>query len=321
MPTQGGIVSVSLTAWILLIIAILAMLAFDLLLHRDGHEIGFREAAKWSIIWVVVGLAAGGVIGVLYGADFWWQYVTGYIVEKSLAVDNVFIWAIIFSYFAVPKHLQHRVLFYGVVGALIFRAILIASGSAILESASWMIYVFGAFLVLTGFKMLAQRNEHLDLADSKILALINRVLPMHDQYVGQKFIVRIENAVKATPLLPVLIFVEVMDIIFAVDSIPAVFAITDEPFIVFASNAFAILGLRAMYFLLGGLMERFIYLKVGLSVILIWVGFKMILSHSVVKIPTGVSLAVIIAILAVTIVASMRATRTTELSNETEKLS
>ena len=311
--------SVSLTAWILLIIAILAMLAFDLLLHRDGHEITFREAAKWSVIWVAVGLAAGGVIGFLYGSEFWWQYVTGYVVEKSLAVDNVFIWAIIFSYFAVPKHLQHRVLFYGVIGALIFRAILIGSGAAILERASWMIYVFGAFLILTGLKMLAQRNEHLDLADSKILALINRVIPLHDQYDGQKFIVRVENAIKATPLLPVLIFVEVMDIIFAVDSIPAVFAITDEPFLVFASNAFAILGLRAMYFLLGGLIERFIYLKVGLSIILVWVGFKMILAHSVVKIPTGVSLAVILAILAVTIVASMKATRELEASSEPQE--
>ena len=307
---------VSLTSWIVLTVAILAMLAVDLLFHKDPKPIGFREAAVWSTIWVVIALIAGGVIGYMYGSQYWWEYLSGYLIEKSLAVDNVFVWAMIFSYFAVPKHLQHRVLFYGVLGALVFRGILIAAGSVVLASISWMIYVFAAFLIFTGYKMLVQRNEHLNIEDSKILNFINRFVPISTEYQDEKFFIKKNKRLVATPLLAVLLFVEIMDVIFAVDSIPAIFAVTNEPFIVFASNAFAILGLRAMYFLLGNLMDRFVYLKIGLAFILLWVGIKMILSHSVIKINTAVSLGVIVAILTVTVIASLRNTKPSEVTHE-----
>ena len=221
-----------------------------------------------------------------YGSEFGLQYFAGYVIEKSLAVDNVFVWAVIFSYFAVPREYQHRVLFYGVIGALVFRAIFIAAGSVLIASFAWILYVFGAFLILTGIKMLRQRDEHIDPSKSQTLRLFRRFVPTTDEYDGQRFLTRRNGILMATPLLAVLVIVEVTDIIFAVDSIPAIFAVTQEPFLVFASNALAILGLRAMYFLLADLMHRFIYLKLGLSLVLVWVGVKMIVSHGIVKIPT-----------------------------------
>lgn len=301
---------VSLWVWLALLAAILAMLLVDLFMHRDAHEIGVREAATWSVIWVVVSLVVGGVIWWGYGSEFGLQYYAGYVIEKSLAVDNVFVWAVIFGYFAVPKQYQHRVLFYGVLGALVFRAIFIAAGSALIASAAWVLYVFGAFLILTGIKMLRQRNEHVNMEKSKTLRLFRRFVPTTDEYHGQKFWIRRGGKLIATPLLAVLVIVEVTDIIFAVDSIPAIFAVTQEPFIVFASNAFAILGLRAMYFLLADLMHRFIYLKLGLSFVLVWVGIKMIVSHGFVKIPTLLSLGIVVAIIAASVIASLIATRT-----------
>ena len=307
---------VSLVGWISLTLTILLMLAFDLFFHREPKPIEFKEAAKWSVLWVVIALIAGGVIGAIYGSEFWWQYLSGYLIEKSLAVDNVFIWALIFSYFAVPARLQHRVLFYGVLGALVFRGVLIAAGSVLLASISWMIYVFAAFLIFTGIKMLQHRNEELDIENSRALKVVNRFIPISSTYEGEKFFVRTNRKLTATPLFAVLLLVEIMDVVFAVDSIPAIFAVTEEPFIVFASNAFAILGLRAMYFLLSGLMDRFVYLKLGLAVIMLWVGAKMILSHAVMKIPTSVSLGVIVAVLTVTIVASLKSTKKTEVSHE-----
>jgi tellurite resistance protein TerC len=292
-----------------LITAILAMLLVDLLMHRDAHEIGLREAATWSVIWVSIGLAVGGVIWWGYGSEFGLQYYAGYVIEKSLAVDNVFVWAVIFGYFAVPKQYQHRVLFYGVVGALVFRAIFIAAGSALIASAAWVLYVFGAFLILTGVRMMLQRNEHVDMSKSRTLRLFRRLVPTTEDYHGHRFWIRRGGALVATPLLAVLVVVEVTDIIFAVDSIPAIFAVTQEPFLVFASNAFAILGLRAMYFLLADLMHRFIYLKLGLSFVLVWVGVKMIVGHAFVTIPTILSLGVVVAIIAASVIASLIATR------------
>jgi len=308
-------VDVSLVGWLALTGAILVMLAIDLFFHREPKPIAFKEAAAWSVLWVVIALVAGGVIGAIYGSEFWWQYLSGYLIEKSLAVDNVFIWALIFSYFAVPSRLQHRVLFYGVLGALVFRGVLIAAGSVLLASIWWMIYAFAIFLIFTGIKMLQHRNEELDIENSRALKFVNRFIPISTTYEGEKFFVRQNRKLTATPLFAVLLLVEIMDVVFAVDSIPAIFAVTEEPFIVFASNAFAILGLRAMYFLLSGLMDRFVYLKMGLAVIMLWVGAKMILSHSVVKIPTYVSLGVIIAVLTVTIVASLRATKKVDVPN------
>lgn len=302
---------ISLWVWAALVAAILAMLLVDLLMHREAHEIGLREAATWSVIWVSIGLAVGGVIWWVYGAEFGLQYYAGYVIEKSLAVDNVFVWAVIFGYFAVPKQYQHRVLFYGVVGALVFRAIFIAAGSALIASAAWVLYVFGVFLILTGIRMLLQRDEHVDMSKSKTLKLFRRFIPTTEEYEGQRFLVRKAGVLLATPLLAVLVVVEVTDIIFAVDSIPAIFAVTQEPFLVFASNAFAILGLRAMYFLLADLMHRFIYLKLGLSFVLVWVGIKMIVSHAFYKIPTLLSLGVVVGIIAISVIASLISTRGT----------
>lgn len=300
---------VSLTIWIALLVGILAMLAVDLVLHRDAHEISLKEAGIWSAIWVGVGVAVGVAIWWAYGSEFGMQYFAGYVIEKSLAVDNVFVWALILGYFAVPARYQHRVLFYGVIGALIFRAIFIAAGSALIASAAWVLYIFGAFLVVTGVRMLIQRDQHIDPANSKTIRLFKRFIPMTDEMQGSKFLIRQAGRWVATPLLAVLVLVEVTDIIFAVDSIPAVFAVTQEPFLVFASNALAILGLRAMYFLLADLMDRFIYLKIGLSFVLAWVGVKMIVSHAWFKIPTALSLGIVIAILAIAIGASLFATR------------
>lgn len=300
---------VSIWVWLALVAGIVAMLAVDLLLHRDAHEISMREAGTWSAIWVVVGLAVGGAIWWAYGSEFGLQYFAGYLIEKSLAVDNVFVWAIILGYFAVPARYQHRVLFYGVLGALVFRAVFIAAGSALIASAAWVLLIFGGFLIVTGARMLIQKDEHIDPEKSKTLRLFRRFVPMVDELDGQRFLTRRAGRLVATPLLAVLVIIEVTDIIFAVDSIPAVFAVTQEPFLVFASNALAILGLRAMYFLLAGLMHRFVYLKVGLALVLVWVGIKMIVSHVWFKIPIGVSLGVVVAILAVAVIASLVVTR------------
>ena len=303
--------NVELWVWGALLAVVLGMLALDLLMHREAHIIKVREAAIWSAIWVAVAVAVGVLIWWYYGSEFGMQYFAGYVIEKSLAVDNVFVWAMIFSYFAVPREYQHRVLFYGVVGALIFRAIFIAAGSALIASYAWILYIFGAFLIFTGIKMLKQRNEHIDPGKSKTLKLFRRFIPTTDTYEGQKFLTRRNGVLMATPLLAVLVLVEVTDIIFAVDSIPAIFAVTQEPFLVFASNALAILGLRAMYFLLADLMHRFVYLKLGLSIVLVWVGIKMIVSHAFFKIPTALSLGLVIGIIAVSVAASLWVSRGT----------
>lgn len=300
--------TVPLWAWFAVLGVILLMLAVDLVAHRKAHVIGVREAAVWSIVWVTLGVAFGVLVWTLWGAEFGQQYFAGYLIEKSLAVDNVFIWAIIFAAFAVPREYQHRVLFLGVLGALIFRGIFIAAGAALIENFSWILYVFAAFLIYTGWRMFRSRNEHVHPEKSRILRVFRRFVPMTDAYHGQKFLIRKAGIVVATPLLAVLVLVEITDIIFAVDSIPAIFAVTSEPFLVFTANAFAILGLRAMYFLLADLIHRFIYLKIGLAFVLIWVGIKMLLLD-VFYIPTTVSLAVVVTIITVSIVASLRATR------------
>ena len=301
--------NVPLWVWLAVIGFILLMLAVDLVAHRHAHVIKVREAAAWSAVWVVFGVAFGALVWRFYGAEFGQQYFAGYLIEKSLAVDNVFVWAIIFTFFAVPREFQHRVLFFGVLGALVFRGIFIAAGSAIIASAGWVLYLFAAFLLFTGYRMLRQRNEHIDPEKSRALKLFRRYVPMTDAFHGQRFLVRKNGVLLATPLLAVLVLVEVTDIVFAVDSIPAIFAVTDEVFLVFTANAFAILGLRAMYFLLADLIHRFVYLKVGLALVLIWVGIKMALKIDVFYIPTPISLAVITTILTVSVVASLIATR------------
>ena len=300
---------VSLWVWVGVIAVILAMLAVDLVAHRDAHVIKVREAAAWSAVWVALGVGFGALLWAWQGPEIGQQYFAGYLIEKSLAVDNVFVWAVIFSYFAVPPQFQHRVLFLGVLGALVLRGAFIAVGAVLIENFTWILYVFAAFLLYTGWRMIRQRDEHLDPEQSAVLRLFRRFVPMTDAYYGQRLLIRKGGVLLATPLLAVLVLIEATDVVFAVDSIPAIFAVTSEPFIVFTANAFAILGLRAMYFLLADLMHRFVYLKIGLALVLIWVGIKMALKIDVFYIPTAISLGVIATILTVSVVASLRATR------------
>ena len=313
---------VSLWWWFGVIGVILAMLAIDLFAHRKAHIIGVKEAAVWSAVWVALGISFGILIWQVFGGEFAAQYFSGYTIEKSLAVDNVFVWAIIFSYFAVPREYQHRVLFYGVVGALIMRGAFIAAGSVAIKNFEWILYIFGAFLIFTGIQMLRHRNSHFDVENSKVLAKFRSWIPHTDEYHGQKFWIRQAGKWVATPLFFVLIMVEFTDLIFAVDSIPAIFAVTQEPFLVFTANAFAILGLRAMYFLLADLVDRFVYLKVGLSFVLLWVGAKMMLLMVGIKVPTLLSLGIVVVILAIAAIASVIAARkAASLTGATDKVS
>lgn len=300
--------NVELWMWFAVLGGIVVMLLIDLFAHRTAHEISLREAALWSAFWVTTGVAFGIVVWNFFGQEYGQQYFAGFVIEKSLAIDNVFVWALIFASFSVPRKYQHRVLFLGVLGALVFRGIFIALGAVILENFAWVLYLFAAFLIYTGIHMLITRNGHSDPTQGRFFCWFARTVPTVKKYYGQRFLVRVGGAVVATPLLLVLVLVEFTDIIFAVDSIPAIFAVTSEPFLVFTANAFAILGLRAMYFLLADLMHRFIYLKIGLAFVLIWVGIKMGL-HDIVKIPSDLSLGVIIAILVVAIGSSLAVSR------------
>lgn len=306
--------TIELWMWASVLGLILVMLMVDLFAHRKAHEISVKEAALWSAFWVATGIGFGALIWAQFGAEYGQQYFAGFLIEKSLAVDNVFIWAIIFTTFAVPRKYQHRVLFLGVLGALVFRGIFIAAGSVIIERFDWVLYLFAAFLVFTGIQMLRKRDSHDDPSQSAFFRWFSKAVPSTKEYDGQKLFTKKNGVRLATPLLMVLVLIEVTDIIFAVDSIPAIFAVTSEPFLVFTANAFAILGLRAMYFLLADMMHRFVYLKLGLALVLVWVGIKMGL-HGIVKIPTPISLGVIILILAVAIIASFRVTRNAELES------
>jgi tellurite resistance protein TerC len=290
--------------WGAFVAFILAMLAIDLFVfHRDAHEVSFREAGIWSGIWVAMGLAFGAFLWAWQGSRFAGEYVAGYLIEKSLSVDNIFVFALIFGYFAVPAKYQHRVLFWGVVGALVFRAAFIAAGAALLENFHWTIYVFGAFLVITGIRMARSSQTHVDPSRNPVLRAFRRVVPVTDAYDGQRMLIRRAGRWMATPLLAVLIIVETTDVVFAVDSIPAIFAVTDETFLVFTSNAFAILGLRALYFLLAGMLGRFRYLRFGLAAVLVFVGGKMLLAD-VWKTPIWASLTVIVLTIGVSVLVS-----------------
>ena len=283
----------SLWLWVGFNAFILAMLALDLgLFHRKAHEVSIREATVWSAVWISLALLFNAGIYAFRGEEAALQFLTGYLIEKSLSVDNIFVFALIFGYFAVPKIYQHRVLFWGILGALVMRAVFILAGSALLSRFHWIIYIFGAFLILTGLKMAIFRNSEMDPGKNPLLRLVRRLVPVTDGYRGAHFFVREGGKWVATPLFLVLILLESTDLVFAVDSIPAIFAVTEDPFLVYTSNIFAILGLRSLYFLLAGVMDRFRYLKLGLSAVLVFVGVKMVLSE-VYKIPSAVSLGVI----------------------------
>jgi tellurite resistance protein TerC len=295
--------------WIVLAVVVIGVLLLDLFVfHRDAHEVSIREAAVWSVVWITLGLAFGAFVWVTRGAQSGGEYFAGYLIEKSLSMDNVFVFAMIFGYFAVPAQYQHRVLFWGVLGAIVFRAIFIGAGTALLESFHFLIYGFGILLLVTGYRMARSSEHSLDPSMNPVLRLVRRVIPSTDEYHGQKFFVRHKGKLLATPLFAVLVVVETSDIMFAIDSIPAIFAITTDPFIVFSSNAFAILGLRSLYFLLAGMLHRFTYLKLGLAALLIFAGVKILLS-GVWKMPVALSITVIVGILAVSIIASLLATR------------
>ena len=279
--------------WIGFNIFVLGMLALDLgVFHRKAHTISIKEASIWSVVWVCLAMIFNVGIYYAWGSEKALEFLTGYVIEKSLSVDNLFVFLMIFQYFSTPSQYQHRVLFWGILGALILRAVFIATGSALLSNFHWMIYVFGGFLVVTGIKMYLQGDEKIEPEKNPVVRLFERFVPMIRKYDGQNFFIRREGKSYATLLMLVLIVVETTDVIFAIDSIPAIFAITDDPFIIYTSNVFAILGLRALYFMLAGVMEMFVYLKIGLSVVLCFVGAKMMLVD-IYKIPIGVSLGVI----------------------------
>ncbi len=285
---------------------VLAMLALDLgIFHRKAHVVSFKESMTWTVVWVSLALAFNAGVWHFAGEAKALEFFTGYVIEKSLSVDNVFVFALLFSYFAVPRIYQHKVLFWGILGALIMRAVMIVAGAALIAEFAWIIYVFGGFLVLTGIKMIVQKEEAIHPERNPLVRLFKRFMRVTLDFRDDRFFVR-ENGVRlATPLFVVLLLVEFTDLIFAVDSIPAIFAVTTDPFIVYTSNVFAILGLRSLYFALAGVMDKFHYLKIGLGVVLTFVGVKMLLAHTDWKIPTLLSLGVVVLILAVAIVVSL----------------
>jgi tellurite resistance protein TerC len=290
--------------WIAFNVFVLGMLALDLgVFHRKAHAVSIKEASLWSGVWIALAMAFNLGVYFAWGQEKALEFLTGYVIEKSLSVDNLFVFLMIFQYFNTPIEYQHRVLFWGILGALILRAVFIAAGSALLANFHWMIYVFGGFLVITGIKMYLQGDEKIEPEKNPVVRLFERLVPVSKAYDGQNFFIRRQGKTHATLLMLVLIVVETTDVIFAVDSIPAIFAITQDPFIVYTSNVFAILGLRALYFMLARVMEMFTYLKVGLSVVLCFVGAKMMLVD-IYKIPIGVSLSVIGGVLLLSILAS-----------------
>lgn len=298
--------SVPAWAWLALTGAIAAMLAVDLLVHRDSHVIGFREAAVWSGVWIAAGLGFGAVLWLWQGGQAAEAYYAGYLIEKALSVDNIFVIALIFSFFAVPAAYQHKVLFWGVIGALVFRLAFIFVGAGLLETFFWTAYLFGAFLVYTGYKMAFRGDKEVHPDRNPVVRFVQRIIPTDAGYHGDRFFARVNGRRVATLLFVALVAIEATDLIFALDSVAAILAITTSTFIVWTANAFAILGLRSLYFCLAGLLRRFTYLQYGLAFLLAFAGVKLILSETPVgKLPIPVTLGVIIATITVSIVWSL----------------
>ncbi len=306
--------------WAGFILCVVFFLALDLgVFHRTAHVVKFKEALAWSVLWMCLSLLFAAALVPLRGREEAVEFVTGYIIELSLSMDNVFVIALIFTYFRVPSQYQHRVLFWGILGALIMRGVMILAGAALIQKFQWTLYVFGAFLVITGIKMALVSDEGVHPEKNPVIRLARKLFPVATEFHGQKFTIREAGKTTLTPLALVLLMVETTDLIFALDSIPAIFAVTQKPFIVFTSNVFAILGLRSLYFVLAGAIDYFRYLKVGLSVVLVFVGGKMLLApHGPegaphkwfqVEIPTGVSLLVVAAIIATAILLSITAAK------------
>lgn len=305
--------NVPVWAWAAFAAVVVILLAIDLLAHRGAHIIGFKEAAWWSALWVGVALIFGGVVFATLGTTAGVEYTTAWLLEKSLSVDNLFVFALIFGYFKVPREYQHRVLFFGVIGALVFRGIFLAAGVAVVSKFSAVLFVFAAILLYSAWKLMKDEEDSYDPSQSLAVRLLRKFVPVRDEYAGTKFFVKEAGKRVATPLLAVVVAIEAADLVFAVDSVPAVLAVSDDPFIVYSSNAFAILGLRALYFLLSGLLDKFHYLSKGLAIILGFIGVKLVLqaSHKVIstsipEIPSFVSLGVIVAVLAGSIILSLK---------------
>ena len=295
--------------WVGFNIFVLAMLALDLgVFHRKAHAVSLKEASIWSVVWITLAMVFNVGLYLFAGPEPALQFFTGYLIEKSLSVDNIFIFLLLFTFFKVPAAYQHRVLYWGILGALIMRGTIIAVGVALIESFHWIIYLFGAFLIFTGIRMGFHKEIEVHPENDLLLKFIRRFVPVTENYEHDRFFVRRAGQVMVTPLLLVLLVIDTTDLIFAVDSIPAVFAVTRDPFLVYTSNIFAILGLRSLYFVFAGIMEKFYYLKLGLSVILTFVGVKMVLAD-VFSLPTALSLVVIAVVLTIAIVASIVRTR------------
>lgn len=291
--------------WIGFNLFVLAMLAIDLgVFHRKSHSVSLKETSIWSVVWISLALIFNAGLYFLRGPDPALQFFTGWLIEKSLSVDNIFVFVLLFTYFRVPAEYQHRVLFWGILGALVMRGILIAVGAVLLEEFHWILYLFGAFLVFTGIRMGVQKETDIQPEKNPLLKFVRRVMPVTDDYERDRFVVHRAGKRMVTPLLLVLLIIESTDLVFAVDSIPAVFAVTQDPFIVYTSNVFAILGLRSLYFVFATIIDKFHYLKIGLSVILVYVGIKMLVAD-IFHIPSFLSLAVIAFVLVVAIVASV----------------
>ena len=291
--------------WIVFNIFVLGMLAIDLgVFHRKAHAVTTKEATTWCFVWVTLALLFNAGIHIWLGPEKALEFFTGYLIEYSLSVDNIFVFIIILSYFAVPAAYQHRVLFWGILGALIMRGVFIGAGALLLQHFHWVIYVFGGFLVFTGIKMLIKEETSVHPEDNPVIKVLRRLMPLSPQYEGQRFFIKRNGNWAATPLFVVLLVVESTDLIFAVDSVPAIFAVSSDPFIVYTSNVFAILGLRSLYFLLAGVMGLFVYLRYGLGIVLGFVGIKMLLVD-IYKIPIGVSLGVVAGILTLSVVVSL----------------
>ena len=313
--------STSIWFWVAFHVGVFLALAIDLIsFSRRARELSMRAAALRSLIWVASSLAFNFVIWQSRGAEDGLDFLTGYVIEYSLSVDNIFVFVLIFNYFRVPPRSQHRVLVWGILGALAMRGVMIWLGVTLVERFHFVLYIFGAFLLLTGLRMLFDRDAKLDFERNFFMRLCRKMLPLTQEFHGRRFAIRIDGRVMFTPLLLVLILVDIMDLIFAVDSIPAVFAITTDQFIVYTSNVCAILGLRSLYFLLERIIDRFIYLKTGLAIVLGFVGLKMIFAKQF-PIPNWISLIVIIVILAITITTSLAATRPPPLSpNDSDQI-
>ncbi len=298
--------------WIGFLSFVLLMLALDLgVFHKKAHVVSFKEAAIWSCIWIGLSLVFAGIIFATSGVEAGINFTTGYLIEKSLSVDNIFVFIVIFGSLGIPAGYQHRVLFWGILTALVLRAIMIFAGVEALQRFHWLIYVFGGFLVFTGIKLFFQRNKEESPEDSALMRWIKKLIPTTKTFDEQKFFT-VENGKRmATPLFLALILIEASDVVFAVDSIPAIFAVTQDPFLIFTSNIFAILGLRSLFFLLAGMVDKFRYLKIGLALVLVFVGVKMIIMEWY-KIPALVSLGVILGILTTSIVTSLRAAKIEE---------